>query len=119
VQNTKSRQGNPKEVASLTKLRLKAKLFKGFADATRLAIFEALKGGEKSVSQIVEATGFNQPNVSNHLNTLRESGLVRYRQKGRNVYYSIRDKRVAQALDIVEEILVDISKETYESLINS
>ena len=42
MQNTGSHQGNPKEVASLTKLRLKAKLFKGFADATRLAIFEAL-----------------------------------------------------------------------------
>ena len=39
------------------KLRLEAKLFKGFADATRLAILEALRQGDKTVSQIVEETG--------------------------------------------------------------
>ena len=99
------------------RLRLEAKLFKGFADATRLAILEALRQGDKTVGQIVEETGFSQPNVSNHLGYLRDSGLVRYRQEGRHVHYSLRDDRVSQALDLGQELLLDISKETYQSLL--
>ena len=99
------------------RLRLEAKLFKGFADATRLAILEALRQGDKTVSQIVEETGFSQPNVSNHL------GYLRYCPgDGRHISwtddpYSLRDDRVGQALDLGQELLLDISKETYQSLL--
>jgi hypothetical protein len=62
---------------------LQARLFRGFADASRLAILEALRAKPLSVSDIVRATGLNQPNVSNHLACLRDCGLVASEQAGR------------------------------------
>jgi ArsR family transcriptional regulator, cadmium/lead-responsive transcriptional repressor len=48
-------------------LPLKAKLFQGFADPSRLAVLEALQDGAKCVSDVVELTGLSQPNASGHL----------------------------------------------------
>lgn len=47
-------------------LSLKAKFFRGLADTSRLARLEALRGGEKTVSELVTLTGLSQPNVSHH-----------------------------------------------------
>ncbi len=52
------------------KMNLKAKLFRGLGDSTRLSILECLRVDEKSNSQIVEETGQSQSNVSNHLSCL-------------------------------------------------
>lgn len=50
---------------------LKAKLFRGFSDSSRLAILEVLRSGSRTVGEIVEATGLTQSNASNHLGCLR------------------------------------------------
>ena len=55
----------------------------------RLRILHQLQAGEKSVTELVEATGASQPNVSKHLSTLRTHGLVRRRQEGNMAYFSI------------------------------
>ena len=89
-----------------TKLDLTAKLFRGFADASRLAILLALRDGERCVSELVAATGLTQSNVSGHLTCLRDCGLVVSRQAGRFVYYRLADPAVEQALDSAEEVLV-------------
>jgi DNA-binding transcriptional regulator GbsR (MarR family) len=57
-------------------LELKAKLFRGFADPSRLALLDALRQGERTVTELVAATGLSQPNASAHLACLRECGLV-------------------------------------------
>ena len=56
--------------------RLKAKLFRGFSDPSRLAILDVLRSRAMTVSEIVEATGLSQSNTSNHLGCLRDCGLV-------------------------------------------
>jgi ArsR family transcriptional regulator, cadmium/lead-responsive transcriptional repressor len=94
-------------------LLLKAKLFRGLADASRLAIIEALRGGEQTVSDIVAATGLSQPNASGHLACLRECGLVVGRQEGRHVYYRLADERVEDALRAVEGILAGAAERIY------
>lgn len=94
-------------------LTLKAKLFRGLADASRLAILESLRDGEQSVSGVVAATGLTQPNASNHLACLKECGLVTSRQEGRSVYYAIADPRVETVLREVEGILADVSARVY------
>lgn len=55
-------------------LALKAKLFRGFADPSRLSILEALRDGSLSVGEIATATALSQPNVSNHLSCLLDCG---------------------------------------------
>ena len=62
---------------------LKAKLFRGFSDPSRLSILEALRDGPLAVGAIVEKTGLSQSNVSNHLRCLSDCGLVVSTPQGR------------------------------------
>lgn len=94
-------------------LRLKAKLFRGLADPARLAIIEALRSREKTVSELVTETGLSQPNASGHLSCLRECGLVVGRQEGRFVHYRLADARVEDALRAVEGILAGVAERVY------
>ncbi len=100
--------------STTSSIDLQAKLFRGFADPTRLSILEALLEQERTVSDLVQATGFTQPNVSNHLSCLRDCGLVTVRQQGRFSYYSLSDDRVAKLLFLADELLADVAKGVYE-----
>ena len=91
-------------------LALKAKLFRGLSDPSRLVILECLRSGEKSVSEIVAATGQSQPNVSGHLACLKNCGLVQGRQEGRNAYYSLGDARMEALIEAAEGILFNVSE---------
>lgn len=93
---------------------LKAKLFRGFADSSRLAILEALRGRPLTVSAIVEKTGLGQSNVSNHLACLRDCGLVTSVQQGRYTLYQLSDERVDSLLGLAEELLADVARGVYE-----
>ncbi len=95
-------------------IELQAKLFRGFADSSRLSSLETLRDGECTVSELVQSTGLTQPNVSNHLSCLRDCGLVSLRQQGRFAYYSLRDERVAQLLALADELLADVARGVYE-----
>ncbi len=70
-------------------LELIAQRFRLLADPMRLRILHQLQQGEKSVTELVNATGASQPNVSKHLSTLRTHGLVKRRQQGNLAYFSI------------------------------
>ena len=93
---------------------LQAKLFRGFADPSRLAILEVLRQGPLSVSAIVDATGLSQSNVSNHLRCLSDCGLVLAEQQGRFVYYRLSDEQIAQLLRLADEILSGAASRLYE-----
>src|SRR3989304_2600296 len=79
--------------AQANAVALKAKLFRGFADPSRLSIVEALRAGPLTVSQIAAVTVLSQPNASNHLSCLRDCGLVVSEQQGRYVRYQLSDRR--------------------------
>lgn len=95
-------------------LSLKAKLFRGLSDPSRLAILEALRDGPASVGEIVAATGLAQPNVSSHLACLFGCGLVARTQKGRFVYYALSDARVGGLLRDAEDLLAEVARGVYE-----
>ncbi|HMQ29924.1 MAG TPA: metalloregulator ArsR/SmtB family transcription factor [Chloroflexaceae bacterium] len=95
-------------------LALRGKLFRGFADPSRLTILEALRDGERTVGEIVEATGLSQPNVSNHLSCLRECGLVTSAQQGRYVRYQLSDIRVAALMGLADELVAEVARGVYE-----
>jgi DNA-binding transcriptional ArsR family regulator len=94
-------------------LTLKAKLFRGFADRSRLSILEALRDGPMSVGEIAAATELSQPNVSNHLSCLLDCGLVAREQQGRYVYYRLPDARVNTLLDLSDQVLADVAAGVY------
>jgi DNA-binding transcriptional ArsR family regulator len=91
-------------------LETRAKLFRGFCDPSRLSILEALRGGPRSVSELVEATSLGQPNVSNHLSCLLDCGLLVREQHGRFGIYSLADERVEELLALAEALLTDVAR---------
>jgi DNA-binding transcriptional ArsR family regulator len=93
-----------------TQLRLdvKAKLFRGLADRSRLAVLECLRDGPKCVSEITFATGLSQPNVSGHLACLRDCGLVERQQQGRFAYYRLAGPHVNRILAEAEALLAAV-----------
>lgn len=101
-------------VAQPQAVALKAKLFRGLADPSRLAILDSLRKGPLTVSEIVEATGLTQSNTSNHLACLHDCGLVARVQKGRYTHYRLNDRRVAQLLRGADALLADVAKRIYE-----
>jgi len=101
-------------VSDKTTLSIKAKLFRGFSDPSRLSIMEALADGPKRVSDIVQTTGLSQPNVSGHLSCLRDCGLVSTQQQGKYVIYQLSDPRVNEILGITNSLLSDIAQNVYE-----
>lgn len=63
-------------------------------------------GGERTVGELVEATGLSQPNASGHLACVRDCGLVAARQDGRYVSYTLADATCVEgALRAAEDIL--------------
>ena len=97
----------------LQKLSLKAKLFRGLGDSTRLSILESLREGEKTTSQIVKASGQSQSNISNHLSCLLDCGLVKNRRQGKNIFYSLGDKKVSKLLEESDAILSELARGIY------
>ena len=95
-------------------LKIKAKLFRGFADPSRLMLIEVLRNEKKSVGELVEITGLSQPNVSNHLRCLADCDLVKRERDGRYIYYSLSDKRIKTILQKSEQLLSEVAKGVYD-----
>lgn len=82
-------------------LNLMAGFFKVLSEASRLQILCALKAGAKNVTEIIEATGLGQANVSKHLKMLAQAGIVTRQQKGVSVYYQIANPFVFELCELV------------------
>lgn len=84
-----------------------ARVFRGLADSKRLRIIDALRVGERSVSELCDELGLPQANMSQHLAILRERRLVRYRRDGARVFYSISSSKVIEAIDLLHEMALE------------
>src|SRR3982751_2684227 len=84
-----------------------AKYFRAFGDPLRLTILELVARSERSVGEIVAATGQSQPKISNHLACLRWCGFMATRREHRRVYYSLADARVTAMLQRARGLLED------------
>ena len=80
---------------------LVAERFRALAEPARLQILQALRGGERAVGDLVEATGMGQANVSKHLQLLLTHGYVSRRKEGLFSYYTIADRSVFELCDIM------------------
>ena len=87
-------------------LALMADFFKVLSEVSRLQIICCLKSGAKNVTQIIEATGLGQANVSKHLKLLAQAGIVTRTQQGVSVYYEIANPLLFEVCDLVCESLV-------------
>lgn len=63
--------------------------FHALSDPLRLQVIELLREQELCVCELCEALGVSQSKLSFHLKILKEAMLVRSRQDGRWIYYSL------------------------------
>jgi DNA-binding transcriptional ArsR family regulator len=83
-------------------IEVAARRFAVLSDANRLRLIGLLmNSGERPVGELAEELGTSQANVSKHLKTLHDAGIVGRRQEGTAVYYSVVDPSIRELCDIV------------------
>lgn len=82
-------------------LDLVAARFRALAEPMRLRLLNVLMEGERSVTQLVEATGAGQANVSKHLSVLRGANMVAFRKEGPTTIYFIADPMLVALCELV------------------
>ena len=70
-----------------------ADVFQILADPTRRKLVDALRGGERSVGELVEVVDIGQPGVSRQLAILEDAHFVVVRPDGRRRLYALRPER--------------------------
>jgi rhodanese-related sulfurtransferase/DNA-binding transcriptional ArsR family regulator len=71
-----------------------ARIGKALANPHRLELLELLAQGERTVDSLAIETGISMANASQHLQTLRDAGLIENRKQGLYVYYRLADESV-------------------------
>lgn len=82
----------------------KAGFFRALAHPVRIRILELLVRGERSVQELQEALGLEQPVVSQQLAVLRANNIVSGRKEGVSVRYAVRDPLIGALLDTARQI---------------
>ena len=82
----------------------KAGFFRALAHPVRIRILELLVRDDRTVQELQEALGVEQPVVSQQLAVLRSNNVVTGRKEGVSVRYSLRDPLVAELLDTARQI---------------
>ncbi|HTK30220.1 MAG TPA: metalloregulator ArsR/SmtB family transcription factor [Vicinamibacterales bacterium] len=82
----------------------KARFFRALAHPTRIRLLERLVRGPRTVQQLQDALGLDQPLVSQQLAVLRTHDIVSARKEGLSVRYTLRDPLVGDLLDVARRI---------------
>jgi len=75
-------------------VELIAQRFRCLGEPMRIALLDRLRDGEATVSELTEATGASQQNVSKHLGVLLSAGIVSRTKRGTSSVYAIADETV-------------------------
>src|SRR5215831_3877435 len=81
-----------------------ARVGTALSSATRLEFLELLAQGERSVDQLATLTGVSVANTSQHLQKLRQAGLVLGRKEGQYVFYRLAGDRVVGLVEILGKV---------------
>jgi ArsR family transcriptional regulator len=87
--------------------QLHAQVCSGLSDPTRIFILYKVAQSPTNVSDLAEELEMPQPTVSRHLKVLRDRQMVISQREGQSVFYSLADKRIIQALDLLRSVLAD------------
>ena len=81
-----------------------ARVGKALASGHRLELLEFLAQGERTVEALAGVTGLSVANTSQHLQQLRQVGLVATRKQGLHVHYRLADADVSELLSVLQKI---------------
>jgi DNA-binding transcriptional ArsR family regulator len=91
----------PRKRLNPEQLQAIAERFKALAEPSRLELLNALCAGERTVTELLDATGLAQANASRHLQVLHGAGFVRRRKEGASIYYRLADADVLRLCDLM------------------
>jgi DNA-binding transcriptional ArsR family regulator len=99
-------EGQPTVIKTDETFESAADLFRVMSAPMRLKIINCLCDGEKNVSYLLTRVNTTQPNMSQHLNTLYQAGILAKRREGVQIFYRISDQRI---VSICEAVCQDIA----------
>jgi len=82
-----------------------AEFCKAMGNAMRLQVLHTLRNGPKTVTEIMQETGFSQTNVSRQLAVLRGVGVVDHQRRGTEMLYVLTNPQVGEVCDLVRKVL--------------
>lgn len=94
----------------------KAQLFRSLGHPVRIRILELLVTGSLPVSTLREEVGIEASSLSQHLNVLKQSGLVVSRRRAHGVTYEVTDDAVAEFLAAARRVLASTMGRTRSAL---
>lgn len=71
-------------------------ILSALGNEVRLKLLLCLYKKEKNVSELIGNCGLSQSAVSQHLDKLRQAGLVTTRKEGKEIYYSLASQKVGK-----------------------
>jgi len=80
-----------------------AEIFKALGHPTRVKIVEYLSEGEKCVKDIWQELEIPQPTVSQHINILKEAGIISFRKEGVKTCYRIEMPIVVKIMKLLKQ----------------
>ena len=91
-----------------------ARVGKALSNGNRLELLEYIAQGERSVEELAKVSGLTVANTSQHLQQLRQAGLVSSRKEGLKVFYNLSGEDVIGLLDalrgVAERHVADVEK---------
>ncbi len=85
--------------------QMKADFFRILGHPVRVRILELLRDGERTVGDLQNELQMDSSGTSQHLGVLRKHGILEGRREGTSVYYTVRDPRIFQLLEVSKQIL--------------
>ncbi|MGC9398412.1 MAG: ArsR/SmtB family transcription factor [Anaerolineae bacterium] len=83
----------------------------GIGDPHRLRLLYLVAEQPRNVTELTETLDIAQPTVSHHLRMLRERGLVTTERDGTSIYYSLKDPRILEAIELLRKVVTEMLNE--------
>jgi DNA-binding transcriptional ArsR family regulator len=96
--------------------QLHADTCKALAHPIRIEIIDLLGKDELGFGEISQKTGVVKSSLSQHLSVMIEKGILLQRKEGLNSYFKLSSPKVAQACELMREVLINRLEKTQEIL---
>ncbi|KPJ86290.1 MAG: hypothetical protein AMS17_13130 [Spirochaetes bacterium DG_61] len=87
-----------------------------FSSPKRLEILNVLRDSELTVSEILERMSISKTNLSQHLAVMKNQGVLETRREGQHIYYHVANKKILQAYDLIQEVLIELMNKKLATL---
>lgn len=88
-------------------IKMQSDAYKTFSNPARLQIIQLLCSTEMNASELIKETGVSKANLSQHMGTLIQNGVVKSRKEGVHVFYSISDQKIGTACNLMQEVVIN------------